>query len=128
MSEKQPLLQVKNLKQYFKVNSGYTVRAVDGVSFCAHRGEILCFAGVEGNGQQQVVECLAAQNKRYDGTICLLGQDIRRLGVRQVRHLGVSHIPEDRMKTGSDQKASIFDNLISICFETESRLFFSFQA
>ncbi len=94
--------------------------AVDGVSFCARRGEILCFAGVEGNGQQQVVECLAAQNKRYDGTIRLLGQDIRKLGVREVRRLGVSHIPEDRMKTGSDQKASIFDNLISTRFEKES--------
>ena len=50
MSEKQPLLQVKDLKQYFKVNSGYTVRAVDGVSFDIEPGKVIGIVGHTGAG------------------------------------------------------------------------------
>lgn len=97
---------------------------VNHVSLQARRGEILCLAGVEGNGQQQVVECLTAGSKDYTGEITVMGQDIRSSGIRAVRSLGLCHIPEDRMTTGTDQSASILENLISVRVEKESRLGF----
>ena len=51
-----------------------------------------------------------------------MGRDLRQARVQDVRAMGVSHIPEDRMTTGTDQKASILENLISTRVETESRL------
>lgn len=95
---------------------------VDHVSFQARRGEILCLAGVEGNGQQQVVECLTAISKRYSGEIQVMGRDLRQARTWDVRAMGVSHIPEDRMAMGTDQNASILENLIAVCAEKESRL------
>ncbi len=97
---------------------------VNHVSFRVRRGEILCLAGVEGNGQHQVAECLTAANKRYSGEIRVMGRDIARADIRAVRALGLSHIPEDRMTFGTDQKASILENLISIRAERDSTLGF----
>ena len=97
---------------------------VNRVSLQARRGEILCLAGVEGNGQQQVVECLTAERKGYTGEITVMGKDIRSAGIRAVRSLGLCHIPENRMTTGTDQSAPILENLISTRVEKESRLGF----
>lgn len=95
--------------------------AVDHVSFSVRKGEILCFAGVEGNGQGETVRCLTGLEKKYGGQITLLGQDLREMSIRAIREKGLSFIPEDRQKTGSDPAASILDNLIAISVEKESR-------
>ncbi len=95
--------------------------AVDHISFSVRKGEILCFAGVEGNGQRETVRCLTGLEKKYTGQITLLGQDLREMSVRAIREKGLSFIPEDRQKTGSDQAASILDNLIAISVEKDSR-------
>ncbi len=100
--------------------------AVNGVSFCARRGEILCLAGVEGNGQQQVVECLTGIRSDYGGSIRVVDRDIKGLSVWAIRGLGLTHIPEDRMTVGTDQKASIYENLISVSYGQNSR--FGFMA
>lgn len=96
-------------------------KAVNDVSFCAKRGEILCLAGVEGNGQQQVADCLTGLRKHYDGVVRVLGHDIAGMCIHQVRGLGLTHIPEDRMTVGTNQAASIYENLISLSYDQGDR-------
>ena len=89
---------------------------LDGISFIARAGEILCLAGVEGNGQQQVIECLTGQIG-YRGSVKVLGKEVRGQSVRKIRDLGMAHIPEDRMTMGTNQRASLHENLISVDFD-----------
>lgn len=76
MSEKQPLLQVKNLKQYFKVNSGYTVRAVDNVSFDIYPGETYGLVGESGSGKSTIGRSIIRLYEPTDGQILFDGMDI----------------------------------------------------
>jgi simple sugar transport system ATP-binding protein len=98
--------------------------AVNNVSFQAKKGEILCLAGVEGNGQEETIQALAGIVKGYQGKIAILGTDIAKLDIKKVRDLHVSYIPEDRMKTGADLQASIFDNYISVKHAEKNKLGF----
>ncbi|GAP14958.1 ABC-type uncharacterized transport systems, ATPase components [Longilinea arvoryzae] len=95
--------------------------AVDHISFSVRKGEILCFAGVEGNGQRETVRCLTGLEKKYTGQITLLDQDLKEMNVREIREKGLSHIPEDRQRTGSNLAASILDNLVAISVAKESK-------
>ena len=76
MSEKQPLLQVRNLKQYFKVNSGYTVRAVDGVSFDIYPGETYGLVGESGSGKSTIGRSIIRLYEPTAGQIIFDGKDI----------------------------------------------------
>ena len=76
MSEKQPLLQVKNLKQYFKVNSGYTVRAVDDVSFDIYPGEAYGLVGESGSGKSTIGRSIIRLYEPTAGQIIFDGKDI----------------------------------------------------
>ena len=76
MNEKQPLLQVKNLKQYFKVNSGYTVRAVDGVSFDIYPGETYGLVGESGSGKSTIGRSIIRLYEPTAGQIIFDGKDI----------------------------------------------------
>ena len=76
MSEKQPLLQVKNLKQYFKINSGYTVRAVDGVSFDIYPGETYGLVGESGSGKSTIGRSIIRLYEPTAGQILFNGEDI----------------------------------------------------
>ena len=96
---------------------------LDNVSLTARAGEILCLAGVEGNGQQQAIECITGQIG-YKGSVKVLGEEVRGKSIRMIRDLGLAHIPEDRMTMGTDQKASLHDNLISVDFDRNCRLGF----
>lgn len=91
------------------------------VSFQLHEGEILCLAGVEGNGQQQVVDCLTGAETAWNGDIRLLDDQVCGKSIRDIRKTGLCHIPEDRMTTGTDQKADLYDNMIALSFDSESR-------
>ena len=95
--------------------------SVNGVSFRIRYGEIVCLAGVEGNGQQETVETLCGLNRRYRGVVRIAGKEIAKLSVRQIRDLGVAHIPEDRIRTGCDVNASVYDNLIALDYARQSR-------
>ena len=75
MSEKQPLLQVKNLKQYFKVNSGYTVRAVDDVSFDIYPGETYGLVGESGSGKSTIGRSIIRLYEPTAGQIIFDGKD-----------------------------------------------------
>lgn len=107
--------------QHLSVAGRGKKKLVNNVSFSARRGEILCFAGVEGNGQQQVIECLTGLQKGYEGDARVLGTDIGSLSIHDIRALGLTHIPEDRMTTGTDQAASIYDNLISLTYDRNDK-------
>ena len=70
--------------------------AVDHVSFSVAPGEILGIAGVEGNGQTELIEAIAGLRSVTSGSILLAGTDITRASVRERGDMGLSHIPEDR--------------------------------
>ena len=85
---------------------------VNRVSFEVGEGEILGIAGVEGNGQTELVEAIAGLRRQSSGTIRIMGRDVGGLGVRDRGDLGLSHIPEDRHRRGLVLDYSIADNLI----------------
>ena len=102
------VLSVENLQ----VPSGRGEHAVRGVSFEIAPGEILGIAGVEGNGQSELVEAIAGLRHVSSGTIRIGTRDIIHLGVRERGDGGLSHIPEDRHRRGLVLDYSIADNLI----------------
>lgn len=83
--------------------------AVDGVSFGVRAGEIVGIAGVEGNGQSELVEAITGLHP-YSGTVTYLGQGAR--GVREVEAAGLSHIPEDRNERGLVLDMTTAENFI----------------
>src|SRR5467141_195416 len=88
------------------------VPALKGVSFERRQGEILGIAGVEGNGQSELVEVLAGTRRATGGRVLLGDQDVTAANARQEREAGVGHIPEDRRGVGLILNYSIADNLI----------------
>ena len=87
-------------------------RAVDGVSFSVAPGEILGIAGVEGNGQTELIEAIAGLRMAKSGRIELGGRNVTSLTVRERGDAGLSHIPEDRHHRGLILEYSVADNLI----------------
>jgi ABC-type uncharacterized transport system ATPase subunit len=102
------VLDVNNLK----VLDPRGAIAVDGITFDVHAGEVLGVAGVQGNGQTELVRSLTGLLHPIDGQIRLLGHDISRSSPRQVTELGSAHIPEDRQKDGLVLSFPIADNLV----------------
>ncbi len=98
--------------------TGLTVRdrrgavLVDNVSLEVRRGEVLGIAGVEGNGQQPLVEAITGLLKPDSGVITLHGRTLQGLGPMAIKKRGVSYIPEDRHKRGLILDYSVADNLI----------------
>ena len=87
-------------------------RVVDGISFAIQPGEILGIAGVEGNGQTELVEAIAGLRKSVTGNIRVGGHDVTDADVAERRMVGLSHIPEDRHRRGLILDYSIADNLL----------------
>jgi simple sugar transport system ATP-binding protein len=87
-------------------------RAVDGVSLRVAPGEILGIAGVEGNGQTELIEAIAGLRPAASGTIALGGRDVTNVSVREHTEAGLGHIPEDRHRRGLVLDYSVADNLI----------------
>jgi len=94
------------------VASSRKPREVDGVSFAIRPGEILGIAGVEGNGQSELIEAIAGLRTATGGHIELGGHDITLTSPHERADLGLSHIPEDRQRRGLILDYSIADNLI----------------
>ncbi|HEY8176152.1 MAG TPA: ABC transporter ATP-binding protein [Gemmatimonadaceae bacterium] len=103
-----PALEVRDLR----VASSRRANVVDGVSFAVAGGEILGIAGVEGNGQTELIEAIAGLRAATSGNILLAERDITRASVRERGDLGLSHIPEDRHERGLVLEYSVADNLI----------------
>ena len=88
------------------------LRAVDGVSLSVAPGEILGIAGVEGNGQTELIEVIAGLRDVESGTITLGERDLTRASVRERTDAGLAHIPEDRHRRGLVLDYTVADNLI----------------
>jgi general nucleoside transport system ATP-binding protein len=86
--------------------------AVDGVSFEIRAGEILGIAGVQGNGQTELVEALVGMRHAQEGQVTLLGNDITKASPREITEMDVAHIPEDRQRDGLVLPFPISDNLV----------------
>ena len=86
--------------------------AVRDVTFQVRRGEIVCIAGIDGNGQTELVYGLTGLEPLKEGTIRLCGQDITHAPIRERSKLGMSHIPEDRHKHGLVLDYTLEDNLV----------------
>jgi simple sugar transport system ATP-binding protein len=84
---------------------------VRNVTFDLVGGEILGIAGVEGNGQAELVEALLGLRHPASGTLALLGKDIRHASPQRVRALGVSYVPADRLRRGVVGESSIAENI-----------------
>src|SRR6266404_4972169 len=101
-------LEVRNLS----VTGSRGIRVIDDVSFSVKPGEILGIAGVEGNGQTELIEALAGLRSVFAGDILIDGIDITRRTVAQRHDAGLSHIPEDRHRRGLILEYTVANNLI----------------
>ncbi|EIV99401.1 LOW QUALITY PROTEIN: ATPase component of uncharacterized ABC-type transporter [Thermoanaerobacter siderophilus SR4] len=107
------ILSVKNLSY---INEAGKV-VLKNINFNVRKGEILGVAGVEGNGQRELVEIITGLRKPDKGEVKINGHQINYLTIKKIRELGTSHIPEDRMTYGVAADASIMENLVSDRFE-----------
>ncbi|MFF5182640.1 ABC transporter ATP-binding protein [Streptomyces sp. NPDC000345] len=126
----QPVLQVANLTVFASggaslgvesepvgpgslVEAGGEVkRVLDDVSFTIHAGEVMGIAGVEGNGQTELIDALIGTKNADSGTIAFLGEDITPWPTRKRRESGVGYIPEDRHRQGLLLEAPLWENRI----------------
>ena len=104
-----PVLEVRELRYTNEWNK----RMLDGVSFTVRAGEILGVAGVEGNGQRELVESLFGFRLPQEGSARVNGKDVLGAPQRKIRALGVSLVPEDRMTYGIADAASVEENVLS---------------
>jgi len=109
------ILRVEDLK----VLDDRNILAVNGVTFDLMAGEILGVAGVQGNGQTQLVEALTGLRHPVGGRIEMLGTDITRGTPRQITELGTAHIPEDRQRDGLVLSYPVTDNMVLNTFYLE---------
>ena len=86
--------------------------AVRGVSLTVRRGEILGIAGIEGNGQSELIEAITGMRPLRGGTVTIMGKSVAGKTPGEIRALGLAHVPEDRLATGVCAPADITDNLI----------------
>jgi simple sugar transport system ATP-binding protein len=105
---KETILSVRDLR----VLDDRKLPAVDGFSIEVRQGEILGIAGVQGNGQRELVEALTGLRPAVSGHVQLLGQEITHASPRKITELGTAHIPEDRHKHGVVLSYPVADNLV----------------
>ncbi len=103
------VLDVRNLTVPSKIHKNDAVR---GVSFQVHKGEILCIAGIDGNGQTELIHGLTGLEKASAGKITLCGEDISNASIRKRSRAGMAHIPEDRHKHGLVLGYTLEQNLV----------------
>ena len=104
-----PSLEVRSL---YVSGKHKTKKAVKDVSFIVRKGEIVCVAGIDGNGQSELVYALTGLEPVESGNILLNGLDITHFTVRKRNIQGMSHIPEDRQKYGLVLDYTLEENLV----------------
>jgi general nucleoside transport system ATP-binding protein len=112
---KQAVLQVEGLR----VKDRREHEAVAGVSFEVHAGEVLGIAGVQGNGQTELVEALTGLTRSFGGKVTLAGQEVTNSTPRHLVDAGIAHVPEDRHQYGMIESYPIADNMILNTYHQE---------
>lgn len=102
------VLEVKNVTTTDKEN----FKTLNNVSFSVRGGEILGIAGIEGNGQTELIEVIAGMLKADSGEVKYLNENILGLNINDIRNKQIGHIPEDRQSTGACLETTIHENLI----------------
>ena len=108
-----PILEIKDVW----TSGEKEMSKIRGVSFDVREGEIVGIAGVDGNGQSELVEAIAGLRRVEKGKILLDGRDITNYSPKKARQAGLTHIPEDRNLRGLNRALTIEDNLIAWKFE-----------
>ena len=103
------ILEVKGLSVSSRL---YKKEAVKNVSFNVRKGEIVCIAGIDGNGQTELIHALTGLEKASAGSITLCGKDITSASIRERSNAGMSHIPEDRHKHGLVLDYTLEQNMV----------------
>ena len=103
-----PVLVVNDLN----VNDQRGVKAVNSISFTIHEGEIFGIAGVQGNGQTELIQALTGLSPFQNGEVTIQNRKLPGENPREVTLLGTAHIPEDRQKYGLVLPYPVRDNLI----------------
>ena len=103
------ILEVEDLTVASKIHHN---NAVSSVSFTVRAGEIVCIAGIDGNGQTELVYGITGLEPPKSGRIKLLGTDITHMSIRSRSVMGMSHIPEDRHKHGLVLDYTLEDNMV----------------
>ncbi len=103
------VLNVENITVASKMHSN---NAVKNVSFRVRRGEIVCIAGIDGNGQTELVYGISGLEPLKSGKLEMCGKDITRASIRKRSVDGMSHIPEDRHKHGLVLDYTLENNLV----------------
>lgn len=103
------VLSVRNISVPSKISKK---DAVKNITFDVRKGEIVCLAGIEGNGQSELISAITGLEKSSKGSITLHGKDITKTTIRSRSKSGMSHIPEDRHKHGLVLDYSLEDNLV----------------
>ena len=104
---KSTVLEVKNLRI-----AGKHGPALNDVSFTVRAGEIVGIAGIEGNGQTELIEAVSGLCKVSSGTIEFEGRNVTNLSARRMKEFGIAHIPEDRHKRGLLLHSDLAENSI----------------
>ncbi len=103
------VLKVEGLN-YHREDGAHVLK---NINFYVRSGEILAIAGLEGNGQKELVEIITGLREKASGRVVLNGNEILGKHPNQIRRLGLAHIPEDRIEVGSALDLSVAENLIS---------------
>ena len=111
----EPIIRVKDLV----VSDDRGQPAVNGVSLEVRAGEIVCVAGVQGNGQTEFVEALTGLRPPVSGRIEVRGRDLSHASTRSILEAAVAHVPEDRIRDGLILDFSIADNLVLDTYDDE---------
>ena len=112
------VLQIKNLS----VKNKFEKTVVDKMTFAIRQGEILGIAGIEGNGQSELVNAIIGVDKAQNGSIMLNKKDITNMSILKRQEMGISHVSEDRLEFGSAPNLSIEDNSISKIYASKEVL------
>lgn len=105
-----PMIEVEGLKLLADGDSGRAL--LDDISFTIHEGEVLGLAGVEGNGQTELIDALIGLKHADSGVIRMAGEDITDRSTRRRREGGVGYIPEDRHRHGLLLESPLWENRI----------------